>query len=243
MRRQKIRKVLIFISFLLFPITLNYFSPAVIIMGSSEGIISGSFIVFSLQFLSAFSLGRAFCGWVCPAAGLQEACFMIQTREAKGGRLDWIKYFIWIPWLGMIAFSTIRAGGYHTINPFLYTERGISVAEPSNYLVYFTVVGLITVLALAAGRRAFCHYGCWMAPFMVIGTKIRNAFKWPALHLKVDKNKCINCKTCTKNCPMSLDVNGMVHKGSMVNSECILCGTCIDGCPVKVIRYSFKAGS
>jgi ferredoxin-type protein NapH len=56
----------------------------------------------------------------------------------------------------------------------------------------------------------------------------------------VDKEKCANCKTCTKNCPMSLDVNGMVLKGSMVNSECILCGTCADGCTKGVIKYSFS---
>jgi len=65
-------------------------------------------------------------------------------------------------------------------------------------------------------------------------------FKWPAFHLKADKDKCIICKTCTQNCPMSLEVNLMVQKGSMVSSECILCGTCVDGCPKGVIKYAFN---
>jgi heterodisulfide reductase subunit A-like polyferredoxin len=78
---------------------------------------------------------------------------------------------------------------------------------------------------------------------MVLGTKVRNYFKWPSLRLTSDKVKCTSCKTCTSNCPMSLDVNGMVQRTSMQNAECILCGTCIDGCPKGAIRYAFKTGS
>ncbi len=77
---------------------------------------------------------------------------------------------------------------------------------------------------------------------MIIGRKIRNLFKWPSLRLKADTDKCVNCKTCTANCLMSLDVNQMVQEGTMENSECILCGTCVDVCPDDVIAYSFSAG-
>ena len=62
------------------------------------------------------------------------------------------------------------------------------------------------------------------------------------MRLKVDKSKCINCKTCAKNCPMSLDVNGMVGSGSIENSECILCGSCVENCKKGVIKYSFSKG-
>lgn len=243
MKRQKTRKAIIFISFLLFPVTLYYFSPALIIEGAFQGIMTGSFILFSLLFISSLLLGRAFCGWGCPGAGLQEACFMIRDKRARGGRYDWIKYFIWAPWIGIIVFASIKAGGLHSVDPFFQTQYGISIAEPANYPVFYTVVGLITVLALSAGRRGFCHYSCWMAPFMIIGRKVRNALRWPSLRLKPDKDKCINCKTCTENCPMSLDVNHMVQKGFMENTECILCGTCADGCPQKVISFLFRSGT
>jgi hypothetical protein len=61
-RRQRIRKALIIFSFLLFPITINYFSPYVIV--------NGSFISFTLMFLSALFLGRLWCGWACPVRHL-----------------------------------------------------------------------------------------------------------------------------------------------------------------------------
>jgi len=96
-KRQKIRKVLIFIFFLLFPVILYYLSPALIIQGASQGIITGSFIIFSLLFVSSLLLGRSFCGWVCPGAGLQEACFRINNKRTRGGKYNSIKYFIWVP--------------------------------------------------------------------------------------------------------------------------------------------------
>ena len=44
----------------------------------------------------------------------------------------------------------------------------ISVSEPGNYIVYYSVLALILGLAVASGRHAFCHYSCWMAPMAVI---------------------------------------------------------------------------
>jgi len=77
---------------------------------------------------------------------------------------------------------------------------------------------------------------------MIGGRKLRNVFKWPSLRLKAQKDKCIDCKTCSFNCPMSLDVNIMVKDSKMENSECILCGTCVDVCKKEVIKYSFSRG-
>ena len=82
MLRQKVRRAIILISFLFFPVTIYYLSPYLIIMGVSEKIVSGSFIAFSLMFFSSLFVGRAFCGWLCPAAGLQEACFAIRDKSA-----------------------------------------------------------------------------------------------------------------------------------------------------------------
>ena len=89
--RQRIRKATITVSFLLLPVVLNFLSPYVIIDGASRGVINGSLIVFGLQFTSALFLGRLWCGWVCPAGGLQEACFPINDRPARGGKWNWSK--------------------------------------------------------------------------------------------------------------------------------------------------------
>ena len=53
-KRQMARKILIFTSFMLFPITIFYLSPFLSIMGPIEGFISGAILVFGSLFI--FSL-------------------------------------------------------------------------------------------------------------------------------------------------------------------------------------------
>jgi polyferredoxin len=235
---------LLFLSLLLFPITLYYFSPALIIQGAAQGVIAGSFIVFALMFLSALFLGRLWCGWACPAGGLQEFGAPVNNRRVPRKRLHWIKWVIWLPWIRLIAVMAIRAGGYRTVDPFFQIDGGLTLlqTDPPWFVVYYIIIALFLGLTIALGRRAGCHAICWMAPFMILGRKIRNLFAWPALRLGVNEDACIDCKTCTRDCPMSLDVNAMVHAGTMENSECILCGTCVDNCPKNVLRYTFSAG-
>jgi ferredoxin-type protein NapH len=70
--RQRIRKALVILAFLSFPITMNFLSPYVIIDGAMSGIVNGSLVMFGLMFVSSLFLSRAWCGWVCHGAGMQE---------------------------------------------------------------------------------------------------------------------------------------------------------------------------
>jgi ferredoxin-type protein NapH len=240
--RQRVRRALLFASLLLFPITLYYLSPYIIVDGAANGVINGSFIAFMLMFFSALFVGRLWCGWVCPAGALQEFGMPINNRPVRGKRLDWVKWLIWVPWIGAIAVLAIRAGGYRALDPLYNLESGITVEQPFWYIIYYIVIVVFLGLSVILGRRAGCHTICWMAPFMILGHKIRNLFRWPSLRLKTDADACIDCERCTRECPMSLDVHGMVRSDSMENSECILCGSCVDICPKGVIHYTFSSG-
>jgi ferredoxin-type protein NapH len=246
--RQRIRKALLFVSLLVFPITLYYFSPAIIMQGASEGVVNGSFIVFGLMFVASLFVGRLWCGWVCPAGALQEFGQPINNKLTPGGKFNWIKWAIWIPWIGAIAALAIGAGGYHTVTPFYQLETGVTMTLPLDgggppwFMIYYIIILLFLGLAVVFGRRAGCHTICWMAPFMILGRKIRNAVRWPSLRLKAAPDLCIDCQRCTRGCPMSLDVNQMVQRADMEDSECILCGSCVDGCPQDAICFSFSAG-
>ncbi|THB70092.1 MAG: 4Fe-4S binding protein, partial [Gammaproteobacteria bacterium] len=79
--RQKIRKGLILVTFFLFPAVYYYLSPVLIIQAASEGKIGGSFIAFILLFISSLFLGRAYCWWICPAAGCMEAMFAARDKK------------------------------------------------------------------------------------------------------------------------------------------------------------------
>lgn len=236
--RQKTRKGFILVSFFLFPATYYYFSPVLILEASSKGIINGSFIVFLALFVSSLFLGRAYCGWICPAAGCQESIFSARNKKVTKGNM--IKWLIWVPWLIIIATLAIRAGGYKQVNFLFQTTHGFSIGDVQSLFTYFIVLLVLIVLpAFIFGKRSFCHHLCWMAPFMIIGRKMRNRFKWSSLQLISDPGKCKHCHTCTDNCPMSLSVEEMANHNNMENPECILCGTCVDGCNQGVIKYNW----
>ena len=229
---------MILLSFFLFPATFYYLSPALIIAASAKGIINGSFILFFLMFISSLFLGRGFCGWICPGAGCQEAIFLARSKEVTRG--DYIKWLIWVPWISSIVMLAIRSGGYSKIDFFFQTTHGLSIGNIQSLITYFIVLLLLIVLpAFIFGKRSFCHHLCWMAPFMILGRKIRNYFQWASLQLKSNPEICKHCFACSKQCPMSLPVEEMVNQETMEDTECILCGTCVDVCKQGAITYDW----
>lgn len=236
--RQKVRKALLISSMLLFPITMWYFSPYLIIQAASEHIINGSFIVFVSMFILSIFFGRVWCAYFCPAGGVQECIAMVNHKPAKGGWRYKIKYVIWVLWISGIVITFIISKGDIRVDPFYMTDHGISISEIGAYIIYYGVMLLLVIPSVIHGRRATCHYFCWMAPFMVIGSRIGKVLHIPRLHIEAEKDKCISCGRCNKSCPMGLDVKDMVSAG--ISSECIQCGACIDECPKNVLKYRMK---
>jgi ferredoxin-type protein NapH len=236
--RQHIRKSLLATMLVLFQYRLFhlFFSPVLGVVAASQGVINGSMIIYTLLFLSALFLGRAWCGWLCPGAAINEGCARIIHKRCRGGKGDKIKYLVFAVWVGLVCFMAYRAGGFHAVDPFYGMDRRSHLQD---ILLLIGAVAIIVPLALCFGRFANCHYLCWEAPIMIIGTKIKNLFGWPSLHLTANPAACKDCGNCDRHCPMSLPVAAMVKKGNMQNAECVLCGNCIDHCPTGAIRYAF----
>lgn len=214
-------------------------SPYIIVEAASSGIVNGSFIFFLLLFAASLILGRGFCGWICPAAGCQEALSLARNRRVTKG--NYVKWIIWIPWVGSIIFAAVQAGGYREVRIFYQTAHGFSIGDLQGLINYLFVMLIIVVPALIFGRRSFCHHLCWMAPFMITGRSLRNGAGWPSLQLAAESRSCRECGKCTENCPMSLPVGAMVRENRMENPECVLCGTCVDNCKQNAIRYAFDS--
>lgn len=242
MKRQNIRKLLLIISMLLFPITIWYMSPYLIVRGAMEGIVSGSFIVFVCMLLGSVFFGRAFCGWLCPMGGMQECLFSVNGKVPKQGFRNYIKYIIWAVWITAVILCFAFRKKEISIDFFYMTDHGISIAEIYDYVIYYGVIFLILIPAVLFGKRVFCHYFCWMAPFMVIGTKIRHFFHLLGLHVAAEKERCISCKKCNQNCPMGINVAESVKENRNFGAECIECGSCVDNCPKGALSYDWKRG-
>ncbi|WP_077610353.1 4Fe-4S binding protein [Clostridium sp. Marseille-P2415] len=232
--RQKIRKGLLTYSAILFPLLFFFLSPFIIVMSALHGIINGSAVIFGLLLLFSVFGSRLFCGWLCPGGALQEQVSNINSRPWNSRWRNASKYIIWIVWLTFIIFLWCRRFPLK-VNFFYMSEVNLFIV-----IIYFIVATLIYACALLTGKRGMCHSICWMAPFMVLGEKIADFLHIPRFRLTADGNACISCKKCNKQCPMSLDVHGMVKSGQMDSTECISCLECVDCCPKGAIACGIK---
>ena len=94
--------------------------------------------------------------------------------------------------------------------------------------LYLVLFGLFT-----KGGRGYCRFMCpqgaMQSLFFIIGSKLGIASK-----IQVNREKCVKCRLCVKNCPMRAM---SLKNGSIKNdvSLCIKCGVCQHNCPVKAI--------
>ncbi len=238
--RRKVRLILAYAAMFLFPLTFNYLSPYVSIDGAMTGLVSGSVLVFALQFLSGVFLGRAWCAWACPVAGIAEIGRSVKDRRVNIKRLAVLRYAVFGVWFAVLVTSFVLAGGIRGLDPLHLTERIVSIDEPMKFITYYFVLLLLLVLTLAIGRRGACHAVCWMAPFLTAGELIGRALHVPQLKIRAEAEKCVDCGLCTKKCPMSIDVEAEIKSGRVKSLACIRCGECADGCPRSVLRFGMR---
>lgn len=235
--RQNFRKWILIVSFLLIPVTIFYISPIILMMGAAEGIATGSMILLILLFILSFFVARLWCGWLCPMGAWQEICSPVIKHTVQEGWRKYVKYVVAALWLGALALTIITAGGIRSVDPFYGTVNGISISSLQVLMIVLVIFAVIFITAFLTGRRGFCNVLCPMAVVMIAGRKIRNLVGWPALQLSANTSRCIDCKKCSRECAMGLDVNGMVRKGEMEVADCILCASCADICPKGAITY------
>jgi len=237
---QKVRNVVFTLSLVLFPLTFYYFSPAIPLIGASEGILAGSLILFFFLFLFSMVMGRIFCSWICPAGALQDLVGRSRSKAVPVRYISWIKYLVWVPWLILVLVLFRRAGGIERADFLYQTEMGVSLTRFADAIIYGVIILVFFGLSLIVGRRAACHTICWMSPFMILGRRLGLLLKVPSIKIQADPDRCVSCGRCDVVCPMSLPVEKKVSKGGITDSNCILCGNCIDVCGRKVIGFAWS---
>lgn len=236
--RQRFRKGILLVSFVLYPLTFFILSPDLLLFGASERVVAGDIVFFAGLFLVSIAFGRLFCGWICPAGALQEACIAVNDRPASR-RLDKVKMIVFVPWIGSFVFLLVAAGGPERVD-FLYAKAfGVPLAGAVERVMYIMTAAIVLLLSLVGGKRGLCHILCWVSPFMILGKRLRDMAGLPGLVLKADPAACSRCGACARACPMSLDVEALVPTALIAEDECILCGSCADSCPRSAIRFGF----
>ena len=134
--KHNVRMILTTVTLLLLPVVLNFLSPAVPIFGALEGVIVGSLCLFAAQFVTGLFFGRAWCGWLCPMAALSDLCMRVNGRPVNRGALRVVRLSLFGVWAAVLVAGFVSAGGVKAVNPLFFTENGVSVDEPSKYIIY-----------------------------------------------------------------------------------------------------------
>ncbi len=240
MKRQSIRMLLLLFSFSVFPITVVYLSPAPPIMSLKAGVINLSVITILTIFVSGFIFRRAFCGWLCPGGGCQLVAEALNNNRLQQQKTNWMRIILVSVWfIIMISFVVFS----EQLPKLDLGHPGAGKFATSNirfFLPYIPVVIFIFLFVFLIGRRGFCHRGCWIYPIIAFSSRVGKFIHTPSLYVAAkNHDKCSDCKVCTKNCPMSIDVYDYIQTQTKLPNNCIQCGSCIDKCPMKVLDFSF----
>ena len=188
-------------------------------------VIGGILILFS-----SIIFGRKFCGYFCPLGTFQEYLYKINpdSKNKQSKQISYkvhkvlssLKYIL----LFVTVITAILTIHHHYI-------RYCPIYAIS-HIKHLTVFSAFTLLLIMIGgffvERFWCRYLCPMAALFNFTQWIGQFLKIPRFMINRSKDTCINCKLCTKNCPMGITLDNVQI---VKDVNCIHCYQCIQICP------------
>ena len=210
-----------------------------------------SFYVVGMLVLFAVTLGRFFCGWLCPFGWVQELLHKIRTPKLKipkkmDRRLRWLKYgvlavlVVGLPLLVRNGANMSEpyfckwlcpAGTLEGGIPLALVNEGVRSALGGQFLWKAGILAVVLALSVAL-YRPFCKYLCPLGAFYGLFSKLS------LYRCQADALACIHCGACEKACPMGVNP---VHQPN--DPECIRCGVCQRACPTGAMHCGLARGN
>lgn len=213
------------------PSPMGTVKDAIVLLGSKGVIFPPRLIAFGIFLLMVILANKFICSWGCQLGTLQDLTFRL-NRDSKDskGLLGQVK----IPF---IISNSIRILFFLAliVVAFIWSADIIGAIDPFKIFKPQVIgisgglfIGCILVLSLFI-YRPWCHFFC---PFGLVGWL---AEKVSLFKIKVDYEKCISCRACSKACPST--VMDAILKQDRLIPDCFSCGTCIETCPVDAISF------
>ncbi len=195
--------------------------------------------MLAIWIAASLALGKGWCSWVCFYGGWDEG-FSHFGRKKPILKLD--RKWTYLPYavlIGIILMSAITLSPtycewlcpFKTVTEF---EEVNSVKTAVQAVIFVSLfIGLVMVLPILTGKRVQCTVLCPFVVFQSLTNKI-NIFD-----IRIDKEKCKNCRACVKICPTISIQEKHIQKGK-TGMTCNKCGRCVDNCPKGAVTYHIK---
>ena len=201
---------------------LGYFHDKVV---WGQGLHLPMTITFFISFLLIFLFGRrAVCSWNCPCVGSRDT--MGNAFRKKTIKTDTAWKFRYLKW---VLTSVYFISFILVLFPFSKSKFIIDLFLGSVGVLYFSTFFFIPV----TGNRNWCR---WLCPY---GQTFGILNQMEFYKITAEKERCVSCKKCDKECDMGIPVHHLVQEKEKVDvSDCVGYGRCISVCPKDVLRFS-----
>ena len=182
-------------------------------------------LTFFVSILLVLLFGRrAVCSWNCPCVGTRDTMGAAFRKETIKSEKAWkFRHLKWIFTSFYFALFIV------VLLPFPKAKLFVDLFFGVLGVIYFTSFLFIPV----TGNRNWCR---WLCPYgQTFGVLNKVGF----YKIKANREKCISCGICNKECDMGIPVQQLVEtKGEVNVPDCVGCGRCITNCPKEVLRFS-----
>lgn len=171
-------------------------------------------------------VGVLFCGWICPLGTLQDWAYKLGRKlKLPLFRMPY-KVQRYLQLSRYILYFLLTLGVTFTV---LQGTKNLSALMKGKEIALASLIVLIIfVLAGLFFNRPFCNYICTGGARRGLWSVIR------IIGIRRDTSRCINCKLCSKSCPMNIDV---ANTDFVRHPNCIGCMSCLSACPRKCISF------
>lgn len=207
---------------------LNYKSfialllPVVIITGLFFPLVGlFAFVCMAGAVILSIYKGRYWCYSFCPRGVFLDEFIskfsfkrpVPQILKSNFSKVFWVVFFMF-----MMVLNAAKSKGN------LY-EFGKGIV----LLLWFT-----TLLAMAGGILFKARTWCIVCPMGTMSGLVGKKRK----PLRLNTDECIECRLCSKKCPMEIEVCSFRENGAVESVNCIRCETCINVCPKNALQKS-----
>jgi ferredoxin-type protein NapH len=172
----------------------------------------------------AFFQGRSWCGSFCPRGSFND---ILLSKVSFKGKTPTLFRQLWF----RITFLALLMSAF-TVQIIWAWGKPVAIGAVFMRMIMTTTI-ITIVLGLIYQPRTWCQF-CPMGTIAHLITKWRSHSK--KLNLVTFKeNACIDCKVCTKSCPVNIDVHRYKEAGRVDHPDCLKCSVCVSKCPKKAL--------
>ncbi|MDP1758856.1 MAG: 4Fe-4S binding protein [Thermodesulfovibrionales bacterium] len=201
-------------------------------------------VIFIAAVVMSLLLKKSFCGWICPVGALSDLTWKL-GKKISGKNFILNRHIDYplrsLKYLLLMFFIYVIVVKMPPSEIFKFLEGDYYVIADVKMLYFFTKMTLITFITLVilfAASLFFKNFWCrYLCPY---GALLGILSLCSPMKITRNKDACIDCEKCTKNCPATLPVGEKVR---IKSPECTGCLTCVSHCPAKgALDISFTKG-